>query len=90
MPGRRDPEGPPSDPAAAWEGWQRPGLNQFRLRICSGLRAHFDVRFVLRTPAEVYAQPGLSDKILELGSGWREEAPFGPSREELFALVSAR
>jgi flavin-dependent dehydrogenase len=27
----RDPEGPPDDPAQAWEQWQRPGLNQFRL-----------------------------------------------------------
>jgi hypothetical protein len=27
----RDPAGPPDDPAEAWEQWQRPGLNQFRL-----------------------------------------------------------
>ena len=27
----RDPAGPPDDPEAAWEQWQRPGLNQFRL-----------------------------------------------------------
>ena len=27
----RDPEGPPSQPADAWDHWQRPGLNQFRL-----------------------------------------------------------
>src|SRR6201987_4972324 len=27
----RDPEGPPGDPVEAWERWQRPGLNQFRM-----------------------------------------------------------
>ena len=27
----RDPAGPPDDPVQAWERWERPGLNQFRL-----------------------------------------------------------
>jgi 2-polyprenyl-6-methoxyphenol hydroxylase-like FAD-dependent oxidoreductase len=27
----RDPAAPPDDPADAWERWERPGLNQFRL-----------------------------------------------------------
>jgi len=27
----RDPAAPPEDPADAWERWERPGLNQFRL-----------------------------------------------------------
>ena len=27
----RDPQGPPDDPADAWEHWERPGLNQFRM-----------------------------------------------------------
>jgi flavin-dependent dehydrogenase len=27
----RDPESPPARPADAWDHWQRPGLNQFRL-----------------------------------------------------------
>jgi 2-polyprenyl-6-methoxyphenol hydroxylase-like FAD-dependent oxidoreductase len=51
-------------------------------------RANFDIRFVLRPPAEVFAQPGLRDKTLEVGSGWREAQPSGPSREQLLALVS--
>jgi hypothetical protein len=53
------------------------------------MRASFDIRFVLRTPAEVYARPGLRDKILQLGSGWREQPPLGPTREQLLAMVSA-
>jgi 2-polyprenyl-6-methoxyphenol hydroxylase-like FAD-dependent oxidoreductase len=52
-------------------------------------RAIFDIRFVLRTPDEVFARPGLRDKTLRLGSGWRDARPFGPTREQLLALVSA-
>ena len=51
-------------------------------------RAEFDVRFVLHTPDEVHARPGLREKILDLGSGWRDAPPFGPTREDLLALVS--
>jgi hypothetical protein len=44
---------------------------------------------VLRPPREVFARPGLRDKTLRLGSGWRDEEPLGPGREQLVALVSA-
>ena len=53
------------------------------------VRANMDIRFVLRTPEEVFAAPGLRDKTLQLGAGWRDRRPYGPSREELLALVSA-
>ena len=53
------------------------------------LRASLDTRFVLRTPQEVFARPGLRDKVLQIGSGWRDEPPFGPNREQLLALASA-
>jgi len=36
------------------------------------LRAYFDILLVLRTPEEVFARPGLRDRTLELGSGWRQ------------------
>ena len=52
------------------------------------VRATFDIRFVLQTPAEVFARPGLRDKTLKLGSDWREEPPFGPTREQVLAVVS--
>jgi 2-polyprenyl-6-methoxyphenol hydroxylase-like FAD-dependent oxidoreductase len=52
------------------------------------MRANFDIRCVLRTPAEVFARPGLRDKTLELGSDWRDEPPPGPTREEILALAS--
>ena len=40
----RDPEGPPDDPVEAWTGWQRPGLNQFRMAhaFLGGFRAIVD------------------------------------------------
>lgn len=40
----RDPAPPPDDPAEAWERWQRPGLNQFRLphAFLAGFRAILD------------------------------------------------
>jgi hypothetical protein len=53
------------------------------------VRASLDIGFVLRTPDEVFAKPGLREKTLELGAGWRDAPPFGPTREELLALVSA-
>jgi len=53
------------------------------------VRAFLDTRLVLRTPQEVFARPGLRDKTLELGSGWRREASFGPSRDQLLALASS-
>jgi 2-polyprenyl-6-methoxyphenol hydroxylase-like FAD-dependent oxidoreductase len=52
------------------------------------LRALFDIGFVLRPPHEVFARPGLRGKVLELGSGWRAEESFGPSRKELLELAS--
>jgi 2-polyprenyl-6-methoxyphenol hydroxylase-like FAD-dependent oxidoreductase len=52
------------------------------------LRATFDIRFVLQTPAQVFARPGLRDKTLTLGSDWRDEPPFGPTRKQILALVS--
>ena len=52
------------------------------------LRAYLDIWLVLRTPGEVFARPGLRDKILQLGSGWRDVEPLDPSREQLLALAS--
>ena len=43
---------------------------------------------MLQTPAEVFARPGLRDKTLTLGSDWRDEPPFGPTRKQILALVS--
>jgi hypothetical protein len=54
------------------------------------VRASFEIQFVLQTPEGAFARPGLRDKILQMGSGWRDGPPFGPNREQLLALVSAQ
>jgi 2-polyprenyl-6-methoxyphenol hydroxylase-like FAD-dependent oxidoreductase len=51
------------------------------------LRAALDLRFVLRTPDELFANESLRQRILQLGEGWHEIDPPGPNREELLALV---
>ena len=54
----RDPARPPSDPAEAWERWQRPGLNQFRRGhgFLPGFRAVIDAEL-----------PGISRALQDAG-----------------------
>jgi hypothetical protein len=51
-------------------------------------RAATDIGFVLQPPHEVFARPGLRDKALRLGSGWRDAQPIGPTRDQLLALAA--
>jgi 2-polyprenyl-6-methoxyphenol hydroxylase-like FAD-dependent oxidoreductase len=51
------------------------------------LRALLDLAGVLALPEEVFARPGVVERVIELGSGWRDEQLPGPSRDELVALV---
>lgn len=53
------------------------------------LRASVDIASVLALPSEVLDRPGMFDKVTELGAGWRDEAPIGPSRDELVAMATA-
>jgi len=53
------------------------------------LRTFLDIAGVIKPPAEVFARPGVFEKVIELGSGWRDESLPGMSREELLAVVSA-
>ncbi|MDQ3145606.1 MAG: FAD-dependent oxidoreductase [Actinomycetota bacterium] len=43
---------------------------------------------LLSTPDEVFAQPGMADKVISVGAGWRDEEVFGPTRQELVELVA--
>ncbi len=54
------------------------------------LRAVLDVAGVLALPEEVYGQPGVFERVVELGSGWRNEQLPGPSRDELVALGASK
>jgi hypothetical protein len=51
------------------------------------LRALLKIVSVLELPEPVFAEPGVVDRVLELGGGWRDEPLPGPTREELLALV---
>jgi 2-polyprenyl-6-methoxyphenol hydroxylase-like FAD-dependent oxidoreductase len=52
------------------------------------LRAVLDVAGVLALPGEVFSRPGVRDRALELGAGWRDERLPGLSRAELLSMVA--
>jgi len=51
------------------------------------LRALLKIVSVLELPEQVLGEPGVVDRVVELGSGWRDEPLPGPTREELLALL---
>ena len=51
-------------------------------------RSLLKIAAVLACPDEVLAEPGVFDKVVELGANWRDEPVFGPTREELLAIVT--
>jgi 2-polyprenyl-6-methoxyphenol hydroxylase-like FAD-dependent oxidoreductase len=53
------------------------------------LRALMSVFSLLRTPDEALAAPGVLDKVISLGGGWRDVPPFGPTRAELLSMTAA-
>ncbi|HVC69507.1 MAG TPA: NAD(P)-binding protein [Acidimicrobiales bacterium] len=63
------------------------------LRFAAGqdpdcLRAFLSIVGVLESAEEAVARPGVLEKVVALGDGWRHAARFGPSRRELLAMVS--
>lgn len=53
------------------------------------LRAFLDVVGVLHTPEDVFARPGLFEKVVELGGDWRGAEPLGPDRAALVKMANA-
>ncbi len=53
------------------------------------MREMFKILGVIELPERVFAQPGIADRVRELGGGWRDERLPGPSRDELVAAVNA-
>ncbi|HEV7526428.1 MAG TPA: FAD-dependent oxidoreductase [Acidimicrobiia bacterium] len=51
-------------------------------------RAFLNIAGVLQCPDEVFAAPGVFEKVVELGASWRDEPVFAPTREELLAIVA--
>ena len=51
-------------------------------------RGFLEIVGVMANPDEVFARPGMFDKVVELGAGWRDEPSLAPSRAELLAVVA--
>jgi hypothetical protein len=43
---------------------------------------------LLATKDEVFGWPGMTDKVLSVGAGWRDGPVFGPDRAELVKLIN--
>jgi 2-polyprenyl-6-methoxyphenol hydroxylase-like FAD-dependent oxidoreductase len=52
------------------------------------LRAALSVQGLVRPIDEVFADPALFEKVLALGSGWRDAGRLGPDRAGLLSIVS--
>ncbi len=74
----------PRDPA--WEMGQALANAAFKDPDC--LRGFVSTVMLLSRAAEVAARPGLFDKIMSLGAGWRGEPFPAPSRPELLSIVA--
>jgi flavin-dependent dehydrogenase len=74
----------PDDPG--WEIGQALGTAAFKDPDC--LRGFVSVAMLLRRAGDVAARPGLLDKIIALGAGWRDEPFPAPDRGELLSIVT--
>ncbi|MEO7430075.1 MAG: FAD-dependent monooxygenase [Acidimicrobiales bacterium] len=52
-------------------------------------RSFLSIASVLALPEDVLAEPGVLERVIELGNGWQDEVAPGLSREELLAVVAA-
>jgi 2-polyprenyl-6-methoxyphenol hydroxylase-like FAD-dependent oxidoreductase len=53
------------------------------------LRAFLTIAGVLELPNDVLARPGIMDKVIELGAGYRDADVPAPNRDELVEIVAA-
>lgn len=74
----------PGDPG--WEIGQAFANAAFKDPDC--LRGFVSVAMVLSRAADVTARPGLLDKVIALGAGWRDEPIPAPDRAELLSIVA--
>jgi flavin-dependent dehydrogenase len=74
----------PGDPG--WEIGQAFANAAFKDPDC--LRGFVDIAMLLSRATDVAARPGLLDKVIALGAGWRDEPIPAPSRAELLSIVA--
>ena len=51
------------------------------------LRALLSVFGLRSLPEQAFSAPGVFDKVVSLGAGWRQAPPLGPNRDELLSIV---
>ncbi len=79
--------GQPYDGGAEWEITR--AMQFASIQDPDLLRGSVEIAGLLSLPEEVLARPGFLDRVIELGSGWRDAPSAGPSREQLLAGISA-
>jgi 2-polyprenyl-6-methoxyphenol hydroxylase-like FAD-dependent oxidoreductase len=52
------------------------------------LRARLRIAGLLESVDEVFGTPGIFERVIECGAGWREEPTFGPDRDELLRTIA--
>ena len=75
----------PEDPA--WDAVK--ALDVAAVQDPDVFRAFVDIVALRATPEEAFSRPGVLEKVMELGGGWREAPSMGPARDELVATAGA-
>jgi hypothetical protein len=75
----------PSDDSL-WTAFQALGAASGKDGDC--LRATLSIAGVYKTPDEVMHEPGMLDKVMELGGDYADAPRLGPDRKELLEIVS--
>jgi 2-polyprenyl-6-methoxyphenol hydroxylase-like FAD-dependent oxidoreductase len=52
------------------------------------LRARLRIAGLLQQTDAVLATPGIAERVIELGAGWRDESTYGPTREEFLQVLA--
>jgi len=52
------------------------------------LRARLRIAGLLESSDDVLAAPGVFERVIELGAGWRDEPTYGASREEFLQALA--
>jgi flavin-dependent dehydrogenase len=78
-------EGRPFEPDPAYE--MTMALTVAALKDPEVMRAYFEIAGALTLPQDVMARPAMFERVIELGSGWRDEQLPGLSRDELLATI---
>jgi flavin-dependent dehydrogenase len=52
------------------------------------LRARLRIAGLLESADDVLAAPGVAERVIELGAGWRDEPTYGANREEFLAALA--